>query len=187
MLLQNGFDVTILEGRDRIGGRVHQISLPSGPLVDLGANWLHGSDNQPSLDIAKQTNTAVHNWEENGIHFREDGKPLSDGNAMQNEIWDIIHEAFKYSEKNSKIIDPDKSLYDFIDERLLEAHPDDPERRRIAIQFADVWGTFVGSSVKTQSLKFFWLEECIDGGELILYCSRVAEHNIQVMNAFNNR
>ncbi|THV48211.1 hypothetical protein BGAL_0261g00010 [Botrytis galanthina] len=163
ILLQHGFDVTILEGRDRIGGRVHQINLPSGPLVDLGANWLHGSDDQPLLDMAKSTNTEVHTWAEKGIWFGEDGKPLADGDAMMNEVWEIIHGAFKYSEENSESIDPDKSLYDFIEEKLLEKYPDDAEKRRVSIQFADIWGTFVGSSVKKQSLKFFWLEECIDG------------------------
>ncbi|KAF7883618.1 uncharacterized protein EAF02_005538 [Botrytis sinoallii] len=163
ILLQHGFDVTILEGRDRIGGRVHQINLPSGPLVDLGANWLHGSDDQPLLDMAKSTNTEVHTWAEKGIWFGEDGTPLADGDAMMNEVWEIIHGAFKYSEENSESIDPDKSLYDFIEEKLLEKYPDDAEKRRVSIQFADIWGTFVGSSVKKQSLKFFWLEECIDG------------------------
>jgi phytoene dehydrogenase-like protein len=38
MLLQKGFNVTILEARDRIGGRMHQTRLPSGHLVDLGPN-----------------------------------------------------------------------------------------------------------------------------------------------------
>ncbi|KAF7874224.1 hypothetical protein EAF04_002896 [Stromatinia cepivora] len=168
ILLQHGFDVTILEGRDRIGGRVHQIKLPSGPLVDLGANWLHGSEDQPLLDIAKKTNTEVHTWAEKGIWFGEDGKPLTEGDAMMNEVWEIIHGAFKYSEENSESIDPDKSLYDFIEEKLLEVYPDDAEKRRISIQFADIWGTFVGSSVKKQSLKFFWLEECIDGENIFV-------------------
>ncbi|APA07616.1 hypothetical protein sscle_03g023860 [Sclerotinia sclerotiorum 1980 UF-70] len=168
ILLQHGFDVTILEGRDRIGGRVHQINLPSGPLVDLGANWLHGSEDQPLLDIAKKTNTEVHTWAEKGIWFGEDGKPLTEGDAMMNEVWEIIHGAFKYSEENSETIDPDKSLYDFIEEKLLEVYPDDAEKRRVSIQFADIWGTFVGTSVKKQSLKFFWLEECIDGENIFV-------------------
>lgn len=137
-------------------------------MVDLGANWLHGSDDQPLLDMAKSTNTEVHTWAEKGIWFGEDGKPLADGDAMMNEVWEIIHGAFKYSEENSESIDPDKSLYGFIEEKLLEKYPDDAEKRRVSIQFADIWGTFVGSSVKKQSLKFFWLEECIDGGKLFL-------------------
>jgi phytoene dehydrogenase-like protein len=36
VLIQHGFKVTVLEARDRIGGRCHQASLPCGNLVDLG-------------------------------------------------------------------------------------------------------------------------------------------------------
>jgi len=38
-----GFDVVILEARDRIGGRVHTIEFGESP-VDLGATFLHGCD-----------------------------------------------------------------------------------------------------------------------------------------------
>jgi hypothetical protein len=141
--------------------------LPSGVSCDLGANWLHGSDEQPLLDIAKETGTELHEWGEKGLWFNEDGKIMTDGDKRMEEVWSIIHEAFGYSGENSSTIDPDKSLYDFIAERLLEAYPDDEERRKTALQFSEIWGTFVGSSVKKQSLKFFWLEECIDGGKLI--------------------
>lgn len=62
ILLQRGFDVTILEGRDRIGGRVTQATLPSGHLADLGANWIHGTESNPILDLARETNTPTHDW-----------------------------------------------------------------------------------------------------------------------------
>ncbi|KAM3074554.1 hypothetical protein ACMFMG_007984 [Clarireedia jacksonii] len=189
ILLQHGFDITILEARDRIGGRVHQITLPSGFPCDLGANWLHGSDEQPLLDIAKETETELHTWDEKGLWFNEDGNIMADGNARMEEVWSIIHEAFGYSGENSSTIDENKSLYDFISERLLEAYPDDEERRRTALQFSEIWGTFVGSSVTKQSLKFFWLEECIDGEnifvagtykEILASIARAALENAQI-------
>lgn len=31
---------------------------------------------------------------------------------------------------------------------------------------AEMWGSFIGSPITSQSLKFFWLEECIDGENL---------------------
>jgi predicted NAD/FAD-dependent oxidoreductase len=31
-----------------------------------------------------------------------------------------------------------------------------------------MWGAFVGSPIQTQSLRFFWLEECIDGENLFV-------------------
>jgi monoamine oxidase len=39
-LRQSGVEVTVLEARDRVGGRVHSIPLADGTCVELGANWL---------------------------------------------------------------------------------------------------------------------------------------------------
>ncbi|KAK5150390.1 hypothetical protein LTR16_012680, partial [Cryomyces antarcticus] len=33
---------------------------------------------------------------------------------------------------------------------------------------AEMWGAFVGTSIQRQSLKFFWLEECIEGENLFV-------------------
>lgn len=48
-LIKMGIEVTVLEGRDRIGGRVHTASLPARPehnlpetKLDLGASFVHG-------------------------------------------------------------------------------------------------------------------------------------------------
>lgn len=38
-----GFEVVVLEARDRIGGRVHTSTNPSGTTIDLGAAWIHGN------------------------------------------------------------------------------------------------------------------------------------------------
>lgn len=40
------------------------------------------------------------------------------------------------------------------------------QKRKLCLQLSDMWGAFVGGNVKRQSLKFFWLEECLEGGML---------------------
>jgi hypothetical protein len=83
------------------------------------------------------------------------------------EMWGIIVEAFKISANETSSLDANKSLFDFFEQKVLERFPsgNDVERsRKLVLQLAEIWGAFVGSSVRTQSLKFFWLEECIDGG-----------------------
>lgn len=92
MLLKYGFQVTIIEGRNRIGGRVHQEKLPSGHPIDLGPNWIHGTNDNPILDIANQTNTTVGTWDTESYLFDEAGKLLSlaDGEVYSTLMWEII-------------------------------------------------------------------------------------------------
>lgn len=171
VLLQHGFQVTILEARNRVGGRLHQQLLPNGHLADVGPNWIHGTDDNPMLDLAKQTGTAVGSWDTTSYVFDEFGKlfPVAEGEKYSNIAWDIIQDAFNHSNKFSKDTDPKESLHDFFVQKVVEKVPsteEDHERRRnIVMQVSELWGAFVGSPVGKQSLKFFWLEECIEGGE----------------------
>ena len=48
-----GYDVTILEARDRLGGRTHTDSS-LGATVDLGAAWIHGPNGNPLTPLAEQ-------------------------------------------------------------------------------------------------------------------------------------
>ena len=123
ILLTQGFDVTILEARGRIGGRTHQTILPSGQKIDLGPNWIHGTDNNPILDIAKATGTATHTWEDNVNVFGEDGQLVPDRKALSEAMWGIIGQAFKHSAKHCSVIDKNESLSDYFVSRLEELFP----------------------------------------------------------------
>lgn len=48
----DGFAVTVLEARDRIGGRAWTSDALGVP-VDLGASWIHGIDGNPMTDLAR--------------------------------------------------------------------------------------------------------------------------------------
>ena len=172
VLLQRGFRVTILEARDRLGGRVHQVRLPNGHLIDMGANWVHGTEDNPMLNLAKETDTAVEGFDHPPQMFDEEGEPIPADEARFFSVmmWEIIAEAFEVSNKHGADIDPVTTLLDFFRDqvplRIPEAEEGYERKRRILLQLSEVWGAFVGSSVGRQSLKFFWLEECLDGGRL---------------------
>lgn len=184
ILTQNGIQVTILEGRDRIGGRLYQDRLGNGHTIDVGPNWIHGTETNPILDIAKETGTSMGSWDTGSYVFNEEGVlyGLQEGEEYSTMMWDIVQAAFKHSNKNSTEIGPDESLLDFFKIKLAELIPETTKswqrKREIVLQMADLWGAFVGSPVEKQSLKFFWLEECIEGENL--YCAgtykRILEH-----------
>ena len=170
ILLQAGCEVTILEARDRLGGRVAQ-STHLGHRVDLGPNWIHGSDDNPVMDIAKQTGTELHAWDDDALTFDEAGKLFGEEEADEYGalLWDdgLIADAFRYSNEK-KDIDPQENLYDFFVEKSRDLFKDKPEeeaqrKRQRLLQFTWQWSCYIGSPVTRQSLKFFWLEECIEG------------------------
>ncbi|KAF7553432.1 hypothetical protein G7046_g7104 [Stylonectria norvegica] len=172
ILLQYDFKVTVIEARNRVGGRLHQERLPNGHLVDVGPNWIHGTDDNPMLDLAKQTNTATGTWDARSYVFDDAGKlfQVDEGEKYSDLVWSIIQDAFKHSNKMYKDIHDDESLHDFFLKQVAEKYPSTEEgyeqKRSTIMQMAEMWGAFIGSPIHRQSLKYFWLEECIEGENL---------------------
>jgi hypothetical protein len=44
-LAAGGVTVTVLEARDRLGGRTWTVKDASGKPVEMGAQWIHGTNN----------------------------------------------------------------------------------------------------------------------------------------------
>ena len=47
-------DVTVLEARDRIGGRVNTVAMADGVIAELGANWLQQGERNSLLPLARE-------------------------------------------------------------------------------------------------------------------------------------
>ena len=56
-LTDAGAQVTVLEARARIGGRLHSSRLWPDLPVDLGASWIHGATGNPLTELARQAGT----------------------------------------------------------------------------------------------------------------------------------
>ncbi|KAI9759539.1 MAG: hypothetical protein M4579_002298 [Chaenotheca gracillima] len=182
VLTKNGIKVTIVEGRDRIGGRIHQSNV-NGHLVDLGPNWIHGTDSNPILDIARAAKSQLHSLGERQNIFDHDGKLLDVDRATEcsDFLWSTIMDAFQYSNENSESIPLGMSLLDFFKKRLKDRNLDDASTPDEYLEgsatgngdqqllwTAEMWGAFIGDPISRQSLKYFWLEECIDGENLFI-------------------
>ncbi|KAL8939501.1 MAG: hypothetical protein Q9211_002707 [Gyalolechia sp. 1 TL-2023] len=152
ILGEKGIDVTVLEARDRTG---------SGP------NWIHGVNQNPILDLAKELNaTTMPAPELPPSIYDQSGHLLSQeaGQKCSGLMWGIIEDAFEYSLKHSVSIPQEQSLFDFFKLKLKEK--DLPEStQELILQVCRSWGDYIGGSIEKQSLKYFWLEETIDGGK----------------------
>jgi len=80
-LKARGFDVLVIEARERIGGRVWTADLGGQP-VDLGAQWIEGIDNNPIFKFCRQhaLKTARTNYESDTV-YDSDGSKYNDRNA----------------------------------------------------------------------------------------------------------
>ncbi|MFM7446817.1 MAG: flavin monoamine oxidase family protein, partial [Tabrizicola sp.] len=54
-----GVKVTVIEARDRIGGRTHTSHLWPDLPVDMGASWIHGTKGNPLTKLAKELGLKV--------------------------------------------------------------------------------------------------------------------------------
>jgi hypothetical protein len=85
--------------------------------------------------------------------------------AGSEKMWDLIGDAFKHSNEDCGSIAPGLSLKDFFREKLTTQGVS-PEERRLVMLLGEMWGSFIGDPWDRQSLRWFWLEECLDGGKL---------------------
>lgn len=72
-----GCQVTILEARQRIGGRIHT-DRSLGVAVDLGASWIHGAKGNPLVRLAQAAGarTVATDWDQ--LWLYRDGKVLDE-------------------------------------------------------------------------------------------------------------
>jgi len=66
-LTQAGHDVIVLEARDRVGGRVHSVTLSNGEMAELGGEWLT-SDQRFVIELAQELHVPL---SEVGVDFAE--------------------------------------------------------------------------------------------------------------------
>lgn len=82
-----GWQVRVIEGRDRIGGRVHTDTSLGFP-VDLGASWVHGDEGNPVGELLRQLNVELlptPGADTGRPLLRPDGPPLTPAEVERGE------------------------------------------------------------------------------------------------------
>lgn len=118
-LSKKGMNVTVLEGRNRIGGRIWtDRSIDNIPL-DMGASWVHGINGNPIYDLAKKNkiDTAITNYDSHWI-FNFNGDELSESEEIRLEKQS--EKFVKFIKEQRSNLHQDRSLTRFINHFIKE-------------------------------------------------------------------
>ncbi|KAJ5833469.1 hypothetical protein N7474_001780 [Penicillium riverlandense] len=134
-----------------------------------GANWIHCTRTNPMIELAELTKTHLEDWDGVQATLGPNGKLIDEqtDDKISKFVWGTINDAFAYSEKYGDSIPPERSLLDYFSEKVEQTNFTAAEKA-LCLESCKLWGTYMGEPVWRQSLKFFKLEQCIDGTNLFV-------------------
>ncbi|MDT0330045.1 flavin monoamine oxidase family protein [Nocardiopsis lambiniae] len=93
-LARAGERVTVLEGRDRTGGRVHSVRAWDGVTLDAGASWMRGEEGNPLAELIRDMGlrTAVFNRSTETAYDPKGRRLLFDRHRRNMEDVNLLHE-----------------------------------------------------------------------------------------------
>lgn len=84
VLAQAGAKVTVLEARDRLGGRAWTSQMWPDLPVDLGGSWIHGQKGNPLVNLAREAGAHPALFDYDSVHrYWAEGKPLTNAEDAQ--------------------------------------------------------------------------------------------------------
>lgn len=102
---RRGWTVTVLEARDRAGGRIYTATAPGEALVELGAEFVHGENNATWDQIRRRR---LHTVEVPDRHWQ-----MREGGLSENpKFWEELSQA----SKRINTLTPDQDLQSFLDQ-----------------------------------------------------------------------
>lgn len=122
-LADGGERVTVVEGRDRMGGRIHSVRdwAGSNATPDVGASWVRGDENNPLARLAREigARTAVFNRSTETAYDPKGRRLLFDRHRRNMEDVHLLHEHMYWESVGTN---PQESLEDGIKQALYDAN-----------------------------------------------------------------
>ena len=137
-LSRAGLNVTILEARDRIGGRIHSIPSKTGSLpIELGAEFVHGARNEVWTSIKA---AALNTQEVPDRHWQ----PRKNGLHQADHLWEELEEILSRVDTKA----PDRDLCSF----LNNTHGLSAEAKRFVLEYVEGFHAADPARVSVHSL-----------------------------------
>jgi monoamine oxidase len=147
MLAEAGMQVTLLEARDRMGGRIHTVrDLPFSPFADLGAEFIHGKLPE-TFSLMKEAGLKHHSTA-GSMWQAKNGQLSKDEHFIEN--WHVLEEKLEALQENI-------TVDAFLDKYLHEEQY--AELRRSVRRYAEGYDTASTDKASMLALKDEWLHE----------------------------
>ncbi len=165
-LTTKGFQVTILEARNRIGGRIwtdHSMGLPA----EMGAAIIHGNKGNPIAKLAEQLklHTVSFNVEESELFDLKGNKLTEEENLKIDGYYKELVSKIE-SEKESA---SNKDSMESISKSYLSGSSfSDLDKKTLEWIIASEIENKLGANLKNISLKYYDESESFPGGDLVL-------------------
>ncbi|MCY9783182.1 FAD-dependent oxidoreductase [Nocardiopsis sp. EMB25] len=120
-LADAGERITVVEARDRIGGRVHSIRTWEGFTIDAGASWMRGEENNPLAVLVREVGarTAVFNRSTETAYDPKGRRFLFDRHRRNMEDVNLLHEHMYWANVGA---DPSESMEEGVQQALYDAN-----------------------------------------------------------------
>ncbi|KAK4498208.1 hypothetical protein PRZ48_010865 [Zasmidium cellare] len=112
VLQRHGIEVVVLEGRDRIGGRIHTYRTEKG-VRDIGAAWLHETSQNSLVKLISKLKIDYYYDDGLPLYYTEEGRAGSQFKAKKVADEFAAHCEWFYEKYPNA---PDRSVADFVNE-----------------------------------------------------------------------
>ncbi|TAG94524.1 MAG: FAD-dependent oxidoreductase [Bacteroidetes bacterium] len=159
LLTQNGYKVIILEGRNRIGGRIWTDRTTGVPL-DMGASWIHGpKGNNPITPIAEKIKAEMYcTKDDNLVVYAENGQIIPD--EKMDKYYNQYNQIIKKAKQNGNSA---KSLA----EAIKSVNPSVFDDIIMQYQFSAYTEFDYGGALELMSSKYYDEDERFAGKDVL--------------------
>jgi len=119
-----GVRVTVIEGRNRIGGRLHTSHAWSDLPMDLGASWIHGTRNNPITELAKRYRAAhvATSYDSAKLHIAASLKAAGVTNTEADSMEALVNRALKLAAQSNTDLSLQQAVNQELANKRMSAH-----------------------------------------------------------------
>lgn len=163
-LQANGYRIQIIEGRERIGGRIWTSRAWDDMPVDLGASWIHGVTKNPITDLADTTGIERTPTDyENSLVYTMEGEELADADVelLEEQLMTLLDATAALVEDTD-----DMSLADAI-QQVLSEHAESLDQTSLNFSINSMIEHEYAADVEELSAQYWDNDSEVMGGDVI--------------------